>query len=109
MAWFPLGVTTGSLMASSPIAIDFRSASLWALSLVPLASWYTKFDAMCDSTASQSLSLTAFHIRRSYCSTPVADFHPGFFDSFQIDCECEAETKATITSARILCDFMREV
>src|SRR5436853_6553510 len=65
---------------------------------------------MCDSTASQSLSFTAFHIKRSYCSTPVAAFQPGFFYSFQIDCEWAAERRATAsTSAKSDCDFMRGV
>src|SRR3954462_8489449 len=94
IAWFPLGVTTGSVR-SGMLDMAFRSVRRWALSLTPFASEKTKFDARCASTASKSFSLTAFHMSFSYCSTPVACFQFGFLGSFQMDWAEKEESRST--------------
>src|SRR5437868_31444 len=86
-------------MESIPLAVTFESDNVWSvrvrlfrwstyccLSFVPELSIYTKFDAIWDSTASQSFCRTASQSSFVYCSAPVADFQLGFFGSFQMDC-----------------------
>src|SRR6185312_871316 len=64
---------------------------------------------MCDSTASQSFFCADCHSRLSYCCAPVADFHPGFFCSFHMDCAKSAEaTLTTINTIKKELRFMRE-
>src|SRR5436190_23602850 len=79
IASVPLAVTTRSPIVKSTRPFLRHSSTYSCLLNNPAPCIYTKFDAICDSTFSQSFDFTASHISRSYCSAPVAFFQELFF------------------------------